>query len=95
MTKQLLAAVLGLLVACGANSSTTKPDTGSGSATTTGECAPTDCGAEPPISPTVCPEGAAISTQCTRVESGACERQILCDGQELEESAPPVDPLGE
>jgi len=90
MTKHLLTAFLGLLVACGSTAPTTKTGPGSGSGTTTAECAPTDCGAEPPISPTVCPEGAAISTTCTRAQSGSCERTILCDGKEAADSAPPT-----
>ncbi len=88
MTKHLFAAVLGLLVACGSNAPKTK--TGSGSGTTAAACAPTDCGAEPPISPAVCPEGAAISTTCTRADSGTCERKILCDGKEQAAATTPT-----
>lgn len=77
MTKFLLAAFL--LMACGSSQPNTKTGgSGSGSAT----AAVCDCGAEPPISPSACPEGAQVSTTCARIESGACERKILCDGKE-------------
>jgi hypothetical protein len=87
MAKHLMAALLGLLVACGGSQPSTKQVDKAPA-----ECAPTDCGAEPPISPAVCPEGAAISSSCTRAASGTCERKISCDGKDAAaavESAPP------
>jgi hypothetical protein len=75
---------LAFVIACGgARPSTPGP-------TTATECAPTDCGPEPPISPHACPPQQAVSSVCRRARSGACERRVLCDGQETPEIAPPV-----
>jgi hypothetical protein len=88
MTKHFIAACLGLLMACGSSHPKTNTTTETGSGTETAACAATDCGAEPPISPSACPEGAAISTECRRSEAGACERKVLCDGKDANEIAP-------
>ena len=84
MMKHLMAALLGLVVGCGGGQPNTKQVD-----KPPAECAPTDCGAEPPISPAVCPEGAAISSSCTRAAAGTCERKILCDGKEATAAALP------
>ncbi len=84
MMKHVMATVLGLVVGCGGSQSNTKQVD-----KPPAECAPNDCGAEPPISPAVCPEGAAISSSCTRAASGTCERKIMCDGKEAAPSPSP------
>jgi hypothetical protein len=86
MTKNLWALCIGLMMACGSSHPNTKNvETGSGSAA----CAPTDCGAEPPIAPSACPHGAAISSECRRATSGGCERKVLCDGKDANDTAQP------
>ena len=82
MTKFMAIAWFGLLIACGSSKpNTTGPGSGSGSAAAA-ECAPTDCGAEPPISPSACPTGEAVSTVCRRESAGTCERHIQCNGKD-------------
>lgn len=94
MTKHFMAVCLGFLMACGSSKpSSTTPGPGSattGSDTAAAACQPTDCGAEPPISPSACPEGESISSACERAASGNCERQILCNGKPATEAAPPA-----
>lgn len=81
MTKFIAMAWFGLLIACGSSKPSTTTGPGSGSAASA-DCAPTDCGPEPPISPTACPTGEAISTVCRRETAGTCERHILCNGKD-------------
>jgi hypothetical protein len=86
MTKFMAMAWFGLLIACGSSKPTTTGP-GSGSATSA-ECAPTDCGAEPPIAPSACPTGEAVSTVCRRETTGTCERHIQCNGKDAAAAEP-------